>query len=307
MSRQLLNRFISTTLLFAFLSTYATHGAMAMNINNENTAAVLNSDPNPLLESWSGSYGGVPPFDKVKVADFKPALESAMAENLAEVDKIAADPSAPTFDNTFVPMERAGKALSRVQTVYGIWSSNMSSPEFQTVEGEMDPKLAAFYDKITQNSALFKRIETVYNSPEKSKLEPEQQRLVWLYYTNFVRQGARLDPAAKTRLSELNQKLAKLYTQFNANLLADESGPYLELKSEGDLAGLPQSLKDAFAEEAKTRKLSAVGAVANTRSSIDPFLTYSTNRDLREKAWKMFKNRGDNGDAHDNNKIITDI
>ena len=278
-----------------------------MNTNTQNAFAGTSAEPNPLLESWSGSYGGAPPFDKVKVADFKPALESAMAENLAEVAKIASNAAAPTFDNTIAAMERGGKALARVRSVYGIWSSNMSSPEFQAVEGEMDPKLAGFYDQITQNTALFKRIEAVYNSPEKSKLTPEQQRLVWVYYTNFVRQGAKLDPAAKTRLSELNQKLAKLYTQFNSNQLADENDRYLELKTEADLDGLPQGLKDAAAEEAKTRKLNAVGAVANTRSSIDPFLTYSTRRDLREKAWKMFKDRGDNGDAHDNNKIITDI
>ena len=278
-----------------------------MNINTEKPLAATSAEPNPLLESWSGSYGGVPPFNKVKVEDFKPALESGMAGDLAEVDKIASDPSAPTFENTIAAMERTGRELNRVRTIYGIWSSNMSSPEFQAVEGEMDPKLAAFSDKITQNTALFKRIEAIYNSPEKSKLTPEQQRLVWVYYTNFVHQGAKLDSPAKARLSELNQKLAKLYTQFNSNLLADENDRYMELKTEAELAGLPQGLKDAAAEEAKTRKLTAVGAIANTRSSIDPFLTYSTRRDLREKAWKMFKDRGDNGDAHDNNKIITDI
>ena len=276
-------------------------------MNNTDTTAASVSEANALLAKWEGPYDGVPPFNRVKIADFKPALEAAMAENLAEVQKIAADPKAPNFENTIAAMERTGKALERIQTIYDIWSSNMSTPEFRVVESEMDPKLAAFSDKITQNEALFKRIEAVYNSPEKSKLTPEQQRLTWRYYTNFVRAGARLDPAAKKRLSEINQQLAKLYTRFNANLLSDENDRYLELKTEADLAGLPQSLKDAAAQDAKERKVSALGTIANTRSSIDPFLTFSDRRDLREKAWRLFVNRGDNGDEHDNNAIITEI
>ncbi|HMJ09128.1 MAG TPA: M3 family metallopeptidase, partial [Pyrinomonadaceae bacterium] len=264
-------------------------------------------DVNPLLAKWDGPYGGIPPFDKVKVADLAPALEAAMTENLAEIDKIAADPAAPTFENTITAMERTGHTLDRVQTIYGIWGSNMSSPEFRTVENEMDPKLAGFYDKITQNTELFKRIETVYNSPEKSKLTAEQQRLAWRYYTNFVRAGAKLGTESKSRLSEINQQLAKLYTRFSQNLLADENDKYLELKTEGDLAGLPQSLKDAATQDAKERKLTSIGAISNTRSSIDPFLTYSSRRDLRQKVWQMFVDRGDNGDEHDNNAIITEI
>lgn len=262
---------------------------------------------NPLTVKWSGPNGGVPPFDRVKVADFKPALETAMAENRAEIDKIAANPEAPTFENTIAAMERGGKMLDRVSTIYGIWSSNLSTPEFRAVEEEMDPALAAFTDKITQNEALFKRIEAVYNSPEKAKLTPEQQRLTWRYYTNFVRAGAKLDEKAKARLSDINQQLAKDFTKFSQNLLADENERYLELKTENDLAGLSPSLREVFAEEAKRRKLNAVGAVANTRSSIEPFLTYSTRRDLREKGWRMFVDRGDNGDAHDNNAVISEI
>ncbi len=262
---------------------------------------------NPLTENWTGPYGGIPPFDKVKVADFKPALEEAMEQNLGEAVLISANKAAPTFENTIAEMERSGHTLTRIQIIYGIWSSNMSSPEFRTVESEMDPRLAAFSDKITQNTALFKRIEAVYNSPEKAKLTPEQQRLTWLYYTNFVRAGAKLDSAAKTRLSEINQELAKRFTRFSQNLLSDENDRYLELKTEADLAGLPQSLRDSAAEQIKERKLSGVGAIANTRSSIDPFLTYSSRRDLREKAWLLFVNRGDNGDEHDNNGIISEI
>lgn len=263
---------------------------------------------NPLTGKWTGPYGGTPPFGEVKVADLKTGLDAAMAENLAEVAKISGDPAAPTFANTIAALERTGHTLDRVQTIYGIWGSNMSSPEFRAVESQMDPKLAGFYDQITQNAALFKRIEAVYNAPEKSKLTPEEQRLAWRYYTNFVRAGAKLNSDSKMRLSEINQALAKHYTNFSQNLLADENEKYLELKSEEDFAGLPQSLRDAAAEDAKERKLTGfVGAVSNTRSSIDPFLTYSSRRDLREKAWRLFVNRGDNGDSRDNNAIITEI
>src|ERR1700730_7158559 len=176
-----------------------------------NARANVAADPNPLLADWEGPSGGVPPFDKVQVALFKPALESAMTQNLMEVEKIANDPAAPTFENTLVAMERAGSTLDRVSTLYGVWASTMASPEFQVVQREMAPKLAAFNDKISQNEQLFKRVEAVYNSPDKKKLTPEQQRLSWFYYTNFVRAGARLNAEAKARLSQINQKLAGLY------------------------------------------------------------------------------------------------
>ncbi|HYK21203.1 MAG TPA: M3 family metallopeptidase, partial [Pyrinomonadaceae bacterium] len=189
----------------------------------------------------------------------------------------------------------------------GVWSATMSSPDFQVVQREMAPRLAAFSDQITQNEPLFKRIEAVYNSPAKARLTPEQQRVTWLYYTNFVRAGARLNATAKKRLSEINQELAGLFTKFSQNVLAEETDQFLVLKSEDELAGLPQSLRDAAAAAAETKKQPGAWVIMNTRSSIDPFLTYSDRRDLREKAWRMFVNRGDNGDEHDNNAIITQI
>lgn len=262
---------------------------------------------NPLLQPWTGPYGGVPPFDEVRVEDLQPALEAAMAENLAEIDRIANDPAPPTFENTIAAMERAGRTLNRVDTVYSIWSTSMSSPEFQPIEREMAPKLAAFSDQITQNEGLFRRIEAVYNSPAKARLTPEQQRLTWLVYTDFVRAGANLDVAKKARLSEINQQLAGLYTRFSQNVLADETGHFLVIESEADLAGLPQSLRDSAAEAAAAKGHPGKWVITNTRSSVDPFLTYSDRRELREKAWRMFVNRGDNADEHDNNAIITDI
>ncbi|HEY6046265.1 MAG TPA: M3 family metallopeptidase, partial [Pyrinomonadaceae bacterium] len=275
--------------------------------NQHNTAiATTAPDPNPLLAEWTGPYGGIPRFDLVKIEYFKPALETAMAEQLSEVDKIANNPAAPTFENTIVAMERAGQTLNRVSTVYGVWGSTMASPEFQVVQREMAPKLAAFNDKINQNEALFKRVETVYNSPAKQKLNPEQQRLTWLYYTNFVRSGAKLDAKAKARLSEINQKLAGLFTKFSQNVLFEENNQFVELKDEKDLAGLPQSLRDAAAAAAAEKKQPG-WLVVNTRSSVDPFLTYSDRRDLREKVWRMFIMRGDNGGERDNNATITEI
>jgi peptidyl-dipeptidase Dcp len=262
---------------------------------------------NPLLAPWTGPHGGVPPFDRIRVEHFQPALEAAMAENLAEVERIAGNPEPPTFENTIAALEDSGRTLTRVDAAYGIWSANMNSPEFQPVEREMAPKLAAFNDQITQNERLFRRIEAVYNSPEKARLTPEQQRLTWVYHNNFVRSGAKLDGAAKQRLSAINQELAGLFTSFSQNVLADETDQMLVLTSESELAGLSPSLREAAAAAAASKGQQGKWVITNTRSSVDPFLTYSDRRDLREKAWRMFVNRGDLGGATDNNKIITEI
>ena len=270
-------------------------------------AATAATNANPLLAEWTGPHGGVPPFDRVRVADFQSALEAGMAEELAEIEKIANNSAPPTFENTIVAMERAGDTLERVQTIYSVFGSTMNTPELQAVQREMAPRLAAFSDQITQNEALFRRIEAVYNSPEKERLAPEQQRLVWDYYNDFVRSGARLNGPSKERLSAINQKLAGLFTRFNNNVLAEETDLYLVLENEADLAGLPQSLRDSAAAAAQSKGLTGKWVISNTRSSIDPFLTYSDRRDLREKAWRLFVNRGDNGGEKDNNAIISDI
>ncbi|MFD2785656.1 M3 family metallopeptidase [Hymenobacter rubripertinctus] len=268
------------------------------------TAAAV---PMPLLQPWSGPHGGVPPFDQVKVADFKPALEAGMVENLADIARIANDPAAPTFENTIAAMERSGRTLDRVETVYGIWGTSLNDAKFAAVQAEMAPKMAAFSDQITQNAALFKRIEAVYNSMTTSGLTPEQQRLTEVRYKAFVRAGAKLDAPAKARLSAINQQLAGLFNNFSQNVLADEADQTLVLKTEQDLSGLPTSLRDGAKAAADSRKVAAAGVITNTRSSVDPFLTYSDQRPLREKAWRMFTNRGDNGGAHDNNALITQI
>ena len=260
---------------------------------------------NPLLAPWIGPAGGVPPFDRVSVADFKPALEEAMAENLAEIDAIARNPAAATFDNTIAALERSGRQFRRVNAIYSVWSSTMSTSDFQAVERDMQPKLAAFSDKISQNVALFARIAAVYAAGEN--LAPVQQRLCWFYHMNFVRAGAQLDAAAKSRVSEINERLAALFANFSQNLLADEAGHALYLNSEQDLAGLPEPLRAAARSAAAARGHQDEWAILNTRSSMDPFLTYAERRDLREKVWRTYYSRGDNGDAHDNKKIIAEI
>ncbi|HCF57922.1 MAG TPA: peptidase M3, partial [Myxococcales bacterium] len=261
---------------------------------------------NPLLAPWTGQYGGVPPFDKVQVEHFEPALAAAMDENRREIAAIAADQAAPTFENTIAALERSGRALSNVLAAYNVWGTSLATPEYQAVERTMAPRLAAFDDEITQNAALFGRIEAVYQSPEKAKLTPEQQRLAWLYYTNFVRAGAKLDEPAKKRLGEINQRLASLYTEFGQNLLADEESYTVVIESESDLAGLPASVRDAMASEAEARGMKGKWIVTNTRSSMEPFLTYADRRELREKVWRNYVSRGDNGDERDNKKLIAE-
>lgn len=288
---------VSTFVFFPMKSVFVSGKAFAAEISD-----------NPLLAEWKGPFGGVPPFDKVRLEDFKPAIEALMVEQLAEIQTIAENPDKPTFDNTIAALERSGQKLNRVMTIFGVWSSNLSSPEFQKIEQEMVPKLAALNDKIIQNPALFARVAAIYESPELKRLTPEQQRLVWLQYNGFVRYGAKLGPNEKRRLSEINQRLAELFTKFSQNLLAEEGGQFVTLKTEADLAGLPQSLRDAYASAAASRKIAdAVGIVLNTRSSVEPFLTYSDRRDLRKQVFEMFVNRGDNGNEYDNNSIISEI
>jgi len=285
---------------FLAVSTAATAVAMAQPV------LARDANPNPLLNPWTGPYGGVPAFDKVKVEHFKPALEVAMAKNLSEVEAIANNPAPPTFENTIVAMEDTGRLLSDIGTYYGVWGSTLNSPAFQAVQGEMNPKFAALGDQISGNKKLFDRVDAVYNSPAKASLTPEQQRLTWVTWNGFVRSGARLDEAKKARVAAINQELAGLFTQFNKNLLADEN-TWTVLETEADLAGLSDSYKAGAAANAKARGQEGKWLVVNTRSSVDPFLTESTNRGLREKVWKKFVMRGDNGDANDNKGLITKI
>ena len=261
---------------------------------------------NALTKVWTGPYNGVPNFDEMTLEDLKPALNQAMAINLIEIENIANQSTNPNFDNTIVALERTGKVLDRVFTYYGIWSSNLSSPEFRNIQQEMAPIMSAFFSKISQNQALFNRVKAVYENPESSTLRADQQRLVKLTYNGFARNGATLSEKDKKRYTEINQRLAELHTQFGNNVLVDEEN-YVVFVSEFQLGGLPSSLIRAAAAAAEELGKPNMYAITNTRSSMAPFLTFSEHRSLRQKVWSNYYSRGDNGDQYDNNKVIAEI
>ncbi len=269
-------------------------------------AVAANDAGNLLLSSYDGPYSGVPHFDEMSLEGLKPALEAGMARNLAEIDAITDNPAPATFANTIVPLERSGADLGRVFTYWGIWSSNLSSPEFRAIQGEMAPVLSAFFTKITQNEKLFARVKAVYEGDELETLAPDEQRLVWLTYDGFASNGATLEGDAKKRYGEINERLAELHTSFANNVLADEEN-YVTYITEDRLSGLPESFVTAAAAAATERGREGEYAITNTRSSMSPFLTYSDERDLRETVWRTYYNRGDNGDVFDNNAIIAEI
>lgn len=274
--------------------------------STEQTKSVESVEENVLLADFKGPYGGVPAFDKMDLSLLKPALEKGMEMNLAEVDAIVNNPQEPNFANTIVALETAGDELSRVFRYWGIWSSNLNSPEFREIQKEMVPKLSAFNSKITGNEKLFARVKAVYESEEVKSLTPEEQRVVWLTYNGFARNGATLQGEAKARYAAINQELASLHTKFANNVLADEESYVLYLTKE-QLSGLPDSFVKAAASAAKERGEEGKFAITNSRSSMDPFLTYSDERALREKVWNTYYNRGNNGDEFDNNELIKQI
>ena len=272
--------------------------------NKEKEASMQNN--NVLLEKWTGPYGGVPSFDKMNIQDIKPALEKGMDLNLEEIDAITNNADLPTFENTIVRMEKSGEVLDRVQKYYGIWSSNLSSPEFRKIQGEMAPILSEFHSKISQNKKLFERIKTVYESSLKNPLEADQQRTTQLIYERFAMDGAELNKEKKARYADINKELSTLYTNFSNNILADEEN-YVVYLTKNQLSGLSDSMIKAAAKTATDKGHEGEYAITNTRSSMDPFLTYSNERTLREKVWKNYYSRCDNGDQFDNNENIAKI
>ncbi|MGD0192147.1 MAG: M3 family metallopeptidase [Rhizomicrobium sp.] len=290
-----------------FLKSSAAIAAMGM-MGEPHVSAAANSPAlSSLLLPWTGPHGGVPAFDKVNVAELKPALLAGMEQNRADIAAIVSNPNAPNFENTIAALEDAGRPLDRVRAIYHIYTSTMNDKTVQAVETEMAPVLAAFSDEVIQNAALFARVKAVYDSRETSGLSPEQQRVTWVIYRRFARHGAALDDAAKKRLADINQMLAGLYTRFSQNELADEEDHWIVLDNESDLAGLSQSFRASAAAAASEKGLNGKWLIANTRSAMEPFLTYADRRELREKAFRMWASRGDNRDTHDNNAIITEI
>ena len=292
-----------TTIMVSILITISSCNKKKETVEN---VSPKEETPNILLTAWTGSYGGIPAFDKMNLTDIKSALKKGMELNLADIDIIISNTEAPTFDNTIIPLEKAGEELNRVRTYYGILRSNMSSPEFRKIQKEMAPILSDFNSKISQNEALFQRIKTIYESSKKQSLETDQQRVIELIYERFAINGAELDTQKKKRYAEINKELSELYTSFSNNVLADEE-EYTTYLTKEELGGLSEPLIKAYAKAAVDKGKEDSYAITNTRSSMDPFLTYSTERSLREKVWKNYYARGDNGDDKDNNENITKI
>ena len=274
---------------------------------NEQAETAQNSTmKNDLLREWTGPYGGVPAFDEMRLEGLQPAMETAMASHLQEVLMISANPAPPTFENTILAMQKSGEELDRVFTYYGIWSSNMSSPEFREIQQRLAPKISEYSSKISQNKELFERVKAVYEQSLENPLSPQQQRAVQLMYEDFAMEGANLNETDKARYAEINKELSRLYTQFSNNVLAEEENYVVYLK-EDELSGLPDSYVKAAAKAATDRGEEGKYAVLNTRSSMDPVLTYSDERELRKQVWENYYSRGDNDDEFDNKEIIEEI
>ncbi|MDO6803261.1 M3 family metallopeptidase [Wenyingzhuangia sp. 1_MG-2023] len=259
-----------------------------------------------LLQEFTGPYGGVPAFDQLKIDDVKPAMLLGMELHLKDIDAIVNNSEPATFKNTIEAMERAGKELKNAQVYYGILSSNISTPEFRKIKSELAPIFSDFNSKITQNSKLFHRINTVYQESLKNPFPADQQRVIELIYKRFEMNGAKLNNSKKETYANINKELSNLYTQFASNVLHDEEN-YTTYLTKDELGGLSTGFIKSAAKIAEDKGEKGKYAVTNTRSSMDPFLTYSTNRVLRKKVWENYYSRGDNGDAYDNNDIVAQI
>ena len=270
-------------------------------------AATAKQQGDPLLDAWTGPHGGYPRFDMVKVDAFKPAMMRGMDLYRVEIAAIADNSAAPTFENTFAALDDSGRPFKRATRIFQIYTSTMNDKRTQAIETEMAPLLSAFGDEIVQNEALFARLKTVYDARANANLSPEQQRLADVVYTNFARRGATLGKAEKARLKEINKRLASLFTTFRQNQLADEENYTLVIDKEADLAGLPDNLRAAAAGAAAAKGQKGKWLFTNTRSSMEPFITYASRRDLRAKGWRMWIMRGDNPGAHDNKPVIAEL
>ena len=259
------------------------------------TAAAVN----PLLAAWIGPYQ-IPPFGEIEPEHFKPAYEAALAAHDTEIAAIAGATAKPGFKNTIEALEHAGRLAKRIGAVFWNRTGAHTDEAIQAIEREMAPRLAAHHSAIASNAALFARIDDIFQRRDKLKLSAEQARVLERTHRGFVRAGARLDAKAKSRMGEIKQRLAALGTTFSQNVLADEKAYELPLEALADRAGLPDFLIAAAAGAARERGSKASHVITLSRSLIEPFLTFSSRRDLREVAWKAWVRRGDNGGATDN-------
>jgi len=283
---------------------------------NETATNETESSMNPFEQKWDTPFG-IPPFNKIKDDHYMPAFEKAMELHLTEIDFIANNPEAPTFANTLEELERSGKYLSKVENVFYNLTGSNTSPKLQELQRDLSPILSAHGDKITLNEKLFNRVETIYQAREKLGLNKEQLKLLETKRKGFVRSGALLNEEQKAKITDINSKLSELTTAFGQNLLAETNGFEL-LLDKADLDGLSEGIIAAAAEttkqkieeaetEAEKSKYQDKYVFTPHRSSMYPFLTESSRRDLREKLYKSYVLRGDNDNDTDNKKITAQI
>ena len=260
---------------------------------------------NPLLSRWTSPFE-IPPFAKIEAKHFRPALETAFREHRNEIAKISANPAKPSFSNTIIALEKSGRLLSRVGSVFSNLEATDSTPELQEIAREMSPRFAAHETQIFLDAKLFRRIDDLHNRRDKLKLSEEELRVLERHHLSFVRSGARLSAAAKSRVKEINARLASLVTQFMQNVLKDEQTWHLVLEGEQELSGLPETMCAAAARAATDLGRGGKHAITLARSSVEGFLTYSSRRDLREQAFKAWIQRGANGGESDNCRILAE-
>ncbi len=258
---------------------------------------------NPLLADWTTPFD-LPPFNEIEPSHFEEAFNQAMAEARAEIDEIAGQTSVPTFENTVVAMERSGEKLTRVARTFFNLTGAHTNADLQKIERDVAPKLAKHSSDTLLNARLYERIAVLWDHRQTLGLNDEDARVLERYQKMFQRAGAGLDGAGKTRMAEISQRLATLGTGFSQNVLKDEADFQLVLETEEDRAGLPDFLLTAAAEAARERGLEGKHVITLSRSSIEPFLQFSTNRRLREEAFKAWSARGENGGDTDNRAII---
>jgi len=258
-----------------------------------------------LLQPWTGPYQGVPPWDKVTAPKLREAILEGIELQRAEIAAIANQADDPTFANTLVPYQMAGEPLDRASSIFGVMTQNIGSDDYQAVDTEVSPLLSAAGDEIIFNEALFARIRKVADEAADMGLTPEQTRYAERTRDAFVRNGAALDAAGKAELGRINTALSNAFTAFSQKVVNDEK-TWTVIPTEAGMAGMPESNKAAAAAAARARNLDG-WVIVNTRSSVDPFLTFADDRDLREQVWRKFVNRGDNGDGNDTNAIIAEI
>lgn len=274
--------------------------------NSSKKSDVADAAPNPFFTEYTTPFG-VPPFDKIEVAHYKPAFEKGMEEQKKEIDAIVNNPEEPTFENTIVALDRSGELLTKVMYAFSGQSSVNTTDEIQALEQELYPVLSAHSDDISLNPALFTRVKVVYDKQASMNLNKEQKKLLEETYKGFVRGGANLDADKQARLRELNEKISVLELTFGQNVLKETNAFKLVVDNKDDLAGLPESLIAAAAETAAADSMEGKWIFTLHNPSVMPFLQYADNRALREKIFKAYINRGNNGNGNDNKNVVKEL